>query len=823
MKVRKLELRLLEALLFFLPFHFLIFAVVLKQVPVLKLWRDAIMLAVVGLELYRSRSIKKDAALIADLVFALLAAVYVVIAPAFMQAANIARVYLLPLLLFHAVKRIAPTREELQSMLKLVMVSATVCCLYGLLQAYVLGPEFLIKLGYATKNGMLSHTYYLSNYNGTNIGRAVQRVVGPFSAPNVFAFYLSCVLIVFLTAGKHLKVRPVIYYGFMFLVFGTIVLTFSRSCWLAVMVSVLLLNYRQLWQFIKNGWKPIAVLVALVAVVILCYADLRTALLHVIKSSFSGSDTSVGNHFATLEKGIATVKEHFWGLGLGKNGPRALNYGKSNLVESSYLLMMFEFGVLGGILYFFDYAYMAVKAVRGYRINRDAASLALCMIGFALIAYFNIPFVQEMECAGIMLITLAFLYPMLSGETAGPDGEEKELPMDIREFIRTCLGAAKRIPLLLSQLSIRSKNIYIFGAWFGQRYSDNSRAVFRYALEHTDKKCFWICKDKALYEKMKAEGLPVLRTYSLKGIYYQLRAGVAFSSTGIVDFCRELMGGCIHVELWHGVGGGKKIGYDDKFYCMEALTPRCRFYTWLEKRPFRKRYFVGTSAEMKKVFQSAFRIPEDHFIHAGQARNDMFYDPDYRSETICREEFGGRKIILYMPTHRIKGATKLDMSKLMDLDALNRFCEENNAVFLIKKHFYHADEREALENYPNIIDVTNRPVDSNELLLASDYLISDYSSCTADYLLLDRPIFYYCFDYEEYLQVDRDMYWEFEDITPGDRCQTFAQLLDSMRRTIQDRNDPFAAERKRVRDLFYDPSNQCIAADKVLAQVENLL
>lgn len=395
--------------------------------------------------------------------------------------------------------------------------------------------------------------------------------------------------------------------------------------------------------------------------------------------------------------------------------------------------------------------------------------------------------------------------------------------MSIKEFIKTCLGTVKRIPLLLSQLSIRSKKIYIFGAWFGERFSDNSRALYLYALEHTDKKCIWICKSKELYEKMRRQGLPVLRTYSLKGIYYQLRAGVAFSSTGAVDFCRELLGGCVHIELWHGVGGGKKIGLDDKFTRKTALSPRCRFYTLLEKHALRKRYFVSTSQEMQNVFRSAFLIPDDHFIYAGQVRNDMFYDPSYVPETISRQEFSGKKVIVYMPTHRQKGSVKMDMSQLLDLEALNTFCEQNNAVFLIKKHFYHAGESEKLENYPNILDLTTRKMDSNELLLAADYLISDYSSCTADYLLLDRPLFYYCYDYQEYLQVDRDMYWDFETITPGPRCEDFAQLLDSMRQTIEKGQDSYTDERTRVRDMFYRPSCQCMAADKILEQTDAIL
>jgi len=393
--------------------------------------------------------------------------------------------------------------------------------------------------------------------------------------------------------------------------------------------------------------------------------------------------------------------------------------------------------------------------------------------------------------------------------------------MGINELVKTCLGTVKRIPLLLSQLSVRSQNIYIFGAWYGEKFSDNSRAMYLYALEHSGKKCFWICKNKQLYTRLKQAGLPVLRVYSPKGIYYQLRAGVAFSTTGIVDFCRELMGGCTHVELWHGIGG-KKVGFDDKFFCETALSPRCRFYAWLEKRALGKRYFIAPSPEMKRIFQSAFRIKDDHFIYAGQPRNDMFYDKDYPMQTISREEFGGKKILLYMPTHRKEGAQQMDIAQLLDLAALDSFCKTHNAVFLIKKHFYHGAEKEHLEAYPNIIDITNRSVDANELLMIADCLISDYSSCVTDYLLLDRPVFYYCFDYQEYVAQDRELYWPFDMITPGPRVEKFPELLEELEQTLVRGQDAYSAERKRVRDMFYAPENQAPAAQKILASVQQM-
>lgn len=505
----------------------------------------------------------------------------------------------------------------------------------------------------------------------------------------------------------------------------------------------------------------------------------------------------------------------------GLNGPMAEEFiTNPTKVESSFYLMKYELGSLGALLYFSPYFAIIIKTV----FNRKhypyfvpaAVSIAI------LTSYIFLPNVQTFEVPFYCFLFMG-LYENPSVKQLYTDQSENICHLSVKELIKTCLGTVKRIPLLLLQFFPRSKNIYIFGAWAGQKFSDNSRSLFLYALAHTNKKCLWICKNKQVYTQMKQAGLPVLMAYSLKGLYYQLRAGVAFSCVGDGDFCRQMLGGCVHVELWHGVGGCKKIGMDDREYRENALSPRVRFYSRLEEWPLRKHYFIYTSEETKKVFKSAFLVSDHMFIHGGQPRNDMFFDKDYQPQTISHAEFGGKKVIVYMPTHRKTGQVKMDMSNLLDLEALNTFCQENNVVFLIKKHFYHGSETENLDAYPNIIDITSRPVDSNELLLAADYLISDYSSCTGDYLLLDRPVFFYCFDYADYISQDREMYWDFESVTPGDHCMTFEELLESLRRTIAGKTDPYAAERERVRDMYYDRESQCISSGKILAQVEQIL
>ena len=89
-------------------------------------------------------------------------------------------------------------------------------------------------------------------------------------------------------------------------------------------------------------------------------------------------------------------------------------------------------------------------------------------------------------------------------------------------------------------------------------------------------------------------------------------------------------------------------------------------------------------------------------------------------------------------------------------------------------------------------------MDIQELLMDTDILISDYSSTYIDYLLLDRPLIFYNFDYEDYLQNDREMYYDYDEVTPGYKAATFDELMTELDSIAKD-EDHFVEERQRVR------------------------
>lgn len=386
-------------------------------------------------------------------------------------------------------------------------------------------------------------------------------------------------------------------------------------------------------------------------------------------------------------------------------------------------------------------------------------------------------------------------------------------------------GAVKLIMkycmMYLSCLFPRSRKIYIFGAWLGEQYADNPKYLFLEAQKDPEIRPVWITKSRTVCHKVRALGYEAYEFDSLRGIWMQLRAKYVVMCNGISDVNHGFMGRAVFLNLWHGVPL-KKVGYDDyKVKNWDSRGQKIR--RAIQQIPLGKEYVVATSDAYSKIYESAFRRPESHIITLGQPRNDAFYDVEgmFPMEHKLKKAAKGKKIILYTPTHRKEGEIPFPLMEQFDFEKLNQWCVENETVFVIKRHFYHQKETVDVSKYSNITDITGKSMDIQELLMDTDILVTDYSSTYIDYLLLDRPIVFYNFDYQDYLNTDREMYYDYEEVTPGYKAENFDQLMDEFERLIQG-EDYFKEERERVCNFFYCKEGQGPIGKKLLEIIKRL-
>jgi CDP-glycerol glycerophosphotransferase (TagB/SpsB family) len=234
------------------------------------------------------------------------------------------------------------------------------------------------------------------------------------------------------------------------------------------------------------------------------------------------------------------------------------------------------------------------------------------------------------------------------------------------------------------------------------------------------------------------------------------------------------------VQLWHAWGAFKTVGYSriGKPAGLGAFSRIHKNYT----------YAIVSSDSEVAAYAEAFGIPEARVIPTGIPRMDRFFDPAIGA-TVREAALDaypaarGRRVILFAPTFRGDGAKVATYDqRLLALPALHAVCVEQDAVCIIRMHpFVHdrLDIPDALRD--RIIDGSTSSVDINDVLFATDLLITDYSSVVFEFSTQDRPMIFYAPDLDEYT-AGRDFYVEFESFVPGPIARTFDELIELIRR-----------------------------------------
>lgn len=371
---------------------------------------------------------------------------------------------------------------------------------------------------------------------------------------------------------------------------------------------------------------------------------------------------------------------------------------------------------------------------------------------------------------------------------------------NFRSLLHGCRIFAIKASNALCGLIKRDNNMVLFTAWFGKKYIDSSRYMFEYCLNNTNFRVFWYASDKNLFLELKNRGIPVVYSRSIRGLYVHAKSKMLVSSIQFSDYNPYLLKNCVFFDLGHGFRI-KQGGFEQP-----DATERFRNYTMM-LRKYVKYYMADSSGWLNSIATRSFQLSNGQSVFCNKPRTDVLFDSKLREgkNELVEKLKAGRKAVVYMPTHRSQGEVRMPMDKLLDLPAIQSICEEYNCVFLIKKHFYHRNEVEKLEQYKNIFDITQENIDPEVLTFQADIMISDYSAAYIDFLLLDRPIVFYAYDLENFLKNERDMYLKFEDIHAGYKPQTKEELNIALTKVCSDWVDENHKEgRLEIKRKYFD-------------------
>jgi CDP-glycerol glycerophosphotransferase len=310
-----------------------------------------------------------------------------------------------------------------------------------------------------------------------------------------------------------------------------------------------------------------------------------------------------------------------------------------------------------------------------------------------------------------------------------------------------------------------------FDSYSGKQYSDSPKAICEELRRRgTDLDLRWNVRDGQVE---LPDGLREVRTNSRE--YYRSLATCRYIVTNAhlpVWFRRRE--GQVVVQTWHG-STLKRIGYD----IADVQFARSDYHERLDVEVPQWDYLISPSPWCSPVLTSAFRFG-GRLLEVGYPRNDVLADPGLGSEV--RRRLGvpeGRRVVLYAPTWRddqFHGNGRYVFEQALDLDLLRTALGEE-CVLLVRRH-------------PNISDVVRDPSgwardvtaypDIQELYLASDVLVTDYSSAMFDFAVTGKPMLFFTYDLEHYRDVLRGFYFDFEAEAPGPLLRTSAELLAAL-------------------------------------------
>lgn len=319
--------------------------------------------------------------------------------------------------------------------------------------------------------------------------------------------------------------------------------------------------------------------------------------------------------------------------------------------------------------------------------------------------------------------------------------------------------------LLYFPLPVNRKKV-VFVCYNGKNYSCNPKYIAEEMLHQAlAYDMVWLLRDMEEYVPEPIRKVPFAGRHAL---YELATAGVIISNTKN-DLRILKKRGQYVIQTWHGSFEAKK----EEREIVDKLPPRYVKETIHNSR--QTDLFLSNSAMMTQYYHRAFWC-ESEILECGYPRNDVLFRVDPQIPGKVRSAFGlpsDAKLVIYAPTFRDDGSCDaFDIDCRGILDTLNR--TGGSWYLLIRMHPNITVPEGRFPFGPCILDASSYP-DVQELMIACDIMITDYSSTVYEFAVLKKPSYIYASDLEAFQQMRglNDFYFDM----PYPICQTNEALL----------------------------------------------
>jgi CDP-glycerol glycerophosphotransferase len=221
-------------------------------------------------------------------------------------------------------------------------------------------------------------------------------------------------------------------------------------------------------------------------------------------------------------------------------------------------------------------------------------------------------------------------------------------------------------------------------------------------------------------------------------------------------------------------------------------------------------YFVSPATYATPLLRKAFLEPAGatpEVLEIGYPRNDVLQSdeaPEIRERV--RKALGipdSQTVVMYAPTFRDYLSADDMAAERIDFFDAERASRELGAGYtlLVRGHAFNARAGGRHEGGGQVLDVTGHP-DINDLALASDVAVLDYSSLRFDYVLTGKPMIFLVPDLEKYDAV-RGGVIPYAPTAPGPLVTTTREVV-ALVRDLDGLTRRTAAQRETFRREYAD-------------------
>ncbi|WP_286229694.1 CDP-glycerol glycerophosphotransferase family protein [Neobacillus mesonae] len=334
------------------------------------------------------------------------------------------------------------------------------------------------------------------------------------------------------------------------------------------------------------------------------------------------------------------------------------------------------------------------------------------------------------------------------------------------------------------KLKVKDKTIF-YESRDGKSMTDSPYAIFKYLLQHPDYKDFKHIWSVASFKDLSC----VINKYrKLKNVSFVKRNSneylkkLATSKYLINNSTFQLFftpkKDQVYINTWHGTPL-KSMGFDIPGNPSNSRNVVRNFLS--------ADYLLSPNEHTTNMFMNSYKLKgiyNGEILQEGYPRIDLTYHSDSEQVKAHLAELGleidtNKQTILYAPTW--KGANvakaKNDMFQIIaDLTYIkNQVGQDYNLLIKVHPYLYNT-----AREYEEIKDLLIPDwIDTNELLSTVDLLITDYSSIFFDFLVTDKPILFYVWDYDDYNE-ERGRYLS-DDELPGPTLFTIQEVAFAIR------------------------------------------